>query len=246
MKRKRTGSGVTKSSKKRPRIQRGATTGYVARTPGVKAITETKYFDAEFGQSAILATTTTWAGTEVDPATGNCLFFPAVGNAYNNREGRKTHVKKIKINGWIIVPAQQNQTATDHSTNVRLIVYQDKQSNATQSQGEDLMASGANSLPTMMFQNPANFGRFKVLKDKTFAFQNPAVSYDGTNMEQQSLMRTFKISIKFRKPVTINYNNTNGATVADVVDNSFHMIAATSGAGLAPELAYKVRTVFCE
>lgn len=246
MKRKRTGSGVTKRPQKKSKTFQGATTKYVQRSPGVKAITETKYFDTELAQTAILPSTTTWAGGELDPAVGLCLFFPTVGNNYNNREGRKTYVKKIKLNGWLIVPAQANQSATDHGSTVRIIMYMDKQTNASQSQAEDLMASGSSTLPSVMFQNPANFGRFRVLKDKTITFANPTIAYDGTNLEQSSLIRHFRMNVKFRKPICVNYNNTNGGTIADIVDNSFHLIGIVTGAGLAPEIAYKCRTVFCE
>jgi len=34
--------------------------------------------------------------------------------------------------------------------------------------------------------------------------------------------------------------------VADIVDNSLHLIAVSNAAGLAPEYAYKGRAVFCE
>lgn len=247
MKRKRvSGSGVTKRPKKKTKTYQGAATRYVARSPGVKAITETKYFDTEIAQTAILPSATTWAGGELDPLVGLCLFFPTQGNAYNQREGRKTYVKKIKLNGWVIVPAQSNQTATDHGSTIRLIMYMDKQTNASQSQAEDLMASGNSTLPSVMFQNPANFGRFRVLKDKTITMSNPTITYDGTNLEQSSIIRHFKMNVKFRQPMVVNYNNTNGGTIADIVDNSFHFIGIVTGSGLAPEIAYKCRTVFCE
>jgi len=212
------------------------------------AISETKYFDADRDLTAIQNVAgASWANTEQDPATLNCLFAPSQGNDYNNREGRKCYVKAIKMRGYINCLAQTDATTADGAAFVRLIVYMDKQTNATFSQGEDVIASGSATLNTVAsFQNPANFGRFRVLKDKIISLEAKAMSYDGTNMEQAGLMRPFKVNIKFRKPLLIHFNATNGGTVADIVDNSFHVIAATSSAALAPNIVYKSRVVFCE
>jgi len=241
MKRKRDGKYTKKPSKKK--MYKGATTSYVARTPGVKAITETKYFDTEVSGTAAIATT--WVGSELDPPALGCLFAPTVGNLYNNREGRKTYVKKLKIHGILNVDPLDQVAAPLQGTVIRLVLYVDKQSNASQSQGEQLMGSGTTSLYPLMFQNPENFGRFQVLKDKTFTFTNASLAWDGENMQASPLTRHFKWNLKFKKPFLVNYNNTNGGTIADVVDHSFHLVGTYRGDAPAG-IDYKCRTVFCE
>lgn len=230
--------------KKRGKFTQQQQNKYIVRSRSF--VQETKYFDFGLSLQAISTTTTAWTGSEIDPATLNTLFAPAVGNNFNQREGRKTYVKKIKMNCLIFIAGQTNQTATESAAIIRVILYMDKQTNATQSQGEDLMASGAAADAYLMFQNPANFGRFRVLKDKTITMQSPITSYDGTNMEQHGLIHKFKMNVNFIKPLVINFNNTNGATVADIVDHSFHMIAVTNATGLAPSISYQGRIVFCE
>lgn len=247
MKRRRPqGSGVTKRPKKRLRAAQGTRqVKYVYRSPGV-GISETKYFDAELAQSAITVSATTWANCEMDPAGLGTIFAPTTGSAYNQREGRKLWVKKIKINGWLIAPAVADLTASKQATTVRVILFMDKQTNGLQADAESLMGSGADTLPTICFQKPANFGRYRVLKDKTFQFSNANLSWDGTNMEMQGIVKMFKMKVNFKKKILVNYNNTNGGTIADIVDNSFHIIAVATGSSYDPELAYKVRTVYCE
>lgn len=213
-----------------------------------RAITERKYFDSQCTIS-IPATTTNFASAEADPTTLNTLFAPTQGDDFNQRTGRKVQVLSIKIMGHINVSAQADQTAADNSSLIRLLLVQDKQTNATQLNSEDVLTSGDGSLAVNYFQNPAFFGRFRVLKDKRIVIGNPSMSFDGTNIEQAGLIRPFKMSIKFRKPVVVHYNSTNGGTVADIVDNSFHVLAGTNNAGagtLTPQLNYKVRTTFID
>ena len=108
---------------------------------------------------------------------------------------------------------------------VRIILYQDKQTNGTFAQGEDVISSGAANNAGHMFQNPANFGRFRVLKDKTFRLHDPSISYDGTNMEQSGYSIPFKFKVNFKNGILVHFNAANGGTVADIIDHSFHMLS---------------------
>jgi len=147
------------------------------------------------------------------------------------------------------VPPQANQTATDAGSYIRLMLVQDKQSNGTQMTGTQLMTSpgvASTILAVTTFQNIDNFGRFKVLKDKTILIQNPAVSFDGTNVEQQGLIRKFKMTYKPRKPIDVRFNAVNGGTIADIVDNSWHLLANNSSTDLNPNISYNCRVCFKE
>lgn len=224
---------------------RGPPRVYVARTPGGQITADNHYFDTERTITSVSANTTAWTGTEYDPNTTAmlCLFAPVIGDDISNRMGRKIFVKKIRINGILNVGVQAAQGAGDAPAVVRIILYQDKQTNGSQSQGEDVIASGAGSDAIDMFQNVANLGRFRVWKDKTFTLQNPNMGTDGVStFATQGIARKFKMTI--RPNCWVNFNATNGGTVADIVDNSFHLIANTPSAQLVPSLTYKVRTVF--
>lgn len=210
-------------------------------------VPEMKYFDSLVTSTSI-PSSTNWTATELDPTTLNCLFAPTQGTAINNRVGRKVSIRKLKITGQITAAAQADATAADAAAHVRLICYMDQQSNGQQSQGEDLMdgSSGTTAGSVNAFQSLANFGRFKVLSDKHIVLQNPNMTYDGTNIEQAGLIKYFKMSYVFKKPLIVHFNATNGGTVADIVDNSFHVIANTTSAALAPALTYNARISFVD
>lgn len=252
-------SGAYKSARKIRKLSSGAIVPmdiamgtsrpvFVRRSYGnPKAITERKYFDTEVNGTALVGPSTSWAGGELDNGTLLTLFAPVTGDDYLNRTGRKVQVLSIKIRGEINCLAQINQSAADSAMKIRLCLVQDKQTNGGQLNAEDVINSGAASVAQDMFQNPAFFGRFKVLKDKSWTIQNPSLSYDGTNLEQSGLMKHFQWTVKFRKPVVVHFNATNGGTVADIIDNSFHIIGiANSITGFAPAISYKCRTTFLD
>jgi len=236
-----------KSSKPKPKRQK-VRHGYssVARTRGAAVTGEMKYFDT-LRSAAAIAASADWTGTELDPTTYNTLLAPIVGSGVDQRIGKSVKVLKIKIRGSITSNHQINQTAGRDPQFVRLILHQDKQTNSTQAQGEDVMANaGSAILNVHSFQNVNNFGRFRVLKDKVFIIENPNMSYDGTNIETQGIVKYFKWTVKFKYPVMIRFNATNGGTVADIVDNSFHIIANSSDANLASVLTYQSRVCYKE
>lgn len=229
---------------KRPRqIQRRPSVAI--RTPRADIVPERKYFTLSLAATAIATSGTTWAGGELDNATTLCLCAPTTGDDITNRDSRKIQILSIKINGTINVPAQTDVTTSDDAAQIRLLLVQDKQTNSAQLNAEDVM-QGLSNNAINTFQNHSFFGRFQVWKDKTFDLANPNLSWDGTNMEQQGMTRHFKWNVKFKKPIVVHFNATNGGTVADIVDNSFHIIGLCSNNELAPTLGYAARTTFLD
>lgn len=221
----------------------------VARTRGAAVTGEMKYFDCARSNVNLPAVTTTWpAGAMVDPSTtinlgaaavGTplCLFAPTVGSALNQRIGRSVLVRKIKVRGQLLASTLQTAAAgyaPDDSNKVRLMLVQDMQTNAAQMTAAALMNDASDAATTInSYQNPNNFGRFRVLKDKEITFQDPNFTVSETaagsyNAYQAGLIRQFKWTVNFKTPVKVQFNATNGGTVADIVDNSFHVVAATT------------------
>lgn len=216
---------------------------------------EMKYYDTARTLTALPASAD-WTGTEFNPNTTmdasagsrTCLTAPAPGNSYEQRNGDKITAYKLKIKGAILCPAQANQTACDEPTVVRILLVQDMQTNATTMQGEDIMTSESNitagHTAIHAFQNDANFGRFRVLKDKLITLQNPVITYDGTNVEQGGIVRTFKMNVNWKGGLPIRFNHTGTSYAhADVVDHSVSLIANAADIGLAPQITYQAR--FC-
>jgi len=262
---KRSSAGTYPSYKQAAkRLQKkktGKRAGYssVARTRGAAVTGEMKYFDCDASSITIASCTTTWvAGTITDPLTtinlGSaavanplCLCAPTVGAALNQRVGRKITVRKIKVHGMVVCAQQAAQAAADPSTKIRIVLVQDQQTNAAQMTGAQLFNDATAAATTInSFQNPNNFGRFRVLKDKmiTMGNLNLAGSPTANDVVQAGQRVQFKFAVNFKEPVTVHFNATNGGTVADIVDNSFHLLTATDNNAYAPVIAYYTRVCY--
>lgn len=216
--------------------------GYTTRTPGGQITAENHYFDADRTSLTVPSSGASWAGCEVDPLTLLSLFAPIQGDDIANRQGRKVFVKSIRITGRVQVPPAAALAALYQQSLVRMVVYQDKQTNGAQSQAEDLLSSGAASTSIFMSQNLANLGRFKVWKDKILKLDPYPSAGVAASYAQGGTIIPFKFSIK--PNCYVNYNSTNGGTIADVIDNSFHFIAQSYSTDVVMTMVYKVRTVF--
>lgn len=236
----------------RPSMAPGNRRGYasVPRSRGASVRGEMKYFDTEKVATAIAVCTTTWvAATMADPAPFNCLCVPTVGAAVNQRIGRDIRVMKIKIRGEFVSGAQAAQAAADNGALIRYMVVQDTQTNSAQMTGAQLMTDGAAAETTInSYQNLNNFGRFRVLKDKVVAFSNVNVAGSPTagDIIQSGFKRPFKCNIKFKVPIKVRFNATNGGTIADIIDHSFHFLVATENANLVASYAYTCRVAYKE
>lgn len=212
----------------------------------VYPVSEPKYFDT--GKlDASISVANTWAGSEVDPTTFNTLCVPIKGSGINQRIGRRIAVKKIKIRGFIIVPGQSSQSTADAAQYFRLVLFMDKQTNGTQAQGEEVFADpqvAANGNACLTFQSLNNFGRFEVLKDEVKTISNLNMTGPAASIVTAGYMVPFKMTKTFRDPVAVHFNETNGGTVADIVDNSFHLLAKTSSVGMNASLSYEARVVY--
>lgn len=182
-------------------------------------------------------------------ATPLCLCVPTVGSALNQRIGREITIRKVKIHGRLHVAPQIAQTGADSSCVVRVVLVLDTQTNSAQMTGAQLFNDAIGALSTLQsFQNPNNFGRFRVLKDKQFSFTNMNIAGSPTSGDvvQSGMNKPFKFSYVFPQGLKVRFNNTNGGTVADIIDNSLHLVAATDNGAIAPAIMYYSRVCYKE
>jgi len=253
---------IKKSNKKssKQKSTRSGKYGYVPRTSGmISNYGEKKIFDSQLSETNIPDANPSWNIANildpqiVGPTNILNLCSPTSGAALNQRVGRKIHVHKIKINGWIAVNAQQGNTISPKGTQVRYGLFQDKQTNGAQASAGDVFQSSVTGQNSMMdHQNPNNFGRFRVLKDKRIGLNYPGVAAldQATDIySAPGILKPFKIHHTFKNPVEVNFNATNGGTVADIVDNSFHFFAAArfdTGAESLCQASYNCRVVYSD
>lgn len=209
--------------KPRKRIKRAPRRGmsYVPRSIGAINMSEYKYFSSQVNQVECQEGTLT-TSLEVDPTTLNTLFAPVQGNGINNREGRRVAVKGLRIKG--ILSQAESIVDMEGQAAVRVILFIDQQTNGAQIQSENVIEAAASNSEAVFnsFLSLDTLGRIRVLKDKVFVMPNVGVA---STTASNSVLKPFKWNIKFKQPLIINFNSTDGGTVADIIDNSFHMIA---------------------
>ena len=221
-------------------------------------IGETKYVDAFKNNAAITVMSSAadgnWASTEFNPNNSGgalgCLPVPSQGNGYSNRDGRKFFMKNIRINGLITWPSI-TAGATLGVGPVRIIIVKDTRTNQVSLSGEDVIGGGLGSndvatlsgdgnglcLPT----NPKGWGRYRIMYDRTF--EPPLASAAGVTaaLHQQNIKLPFSINIKAN--CEVNMDDVDG-TIANVVDNSFHMLCACQDSSADALVGYYARTSF--
>lgn len=206
---------------------------------------EKKFYDTSF-LNVVPGVTANASGAEADPAAPiNCISSPAQGDGESNRDGKKITAKYITIKGSVVLANQINQTALSTPVEVKIAVVLDTQTNGAQLNSEDVFKNSANVVTALpQVQRDLEYGsRFKILKEENFMLDPKVAAWDGTNIEVGGARASFDWYIPL-KNLTINFNSGTTAVIANVVDNSIHVIAYQSQTVPAVELYYNSRMRF--
>ncbi len=204
------------------------------RTGGFVGI-EKKFLDGTF-QVAIVATV---AGSEMDPPGAGAQTAPgtlsaiAQGDGESNRDGRKCTLTSLHLKGDVTL----SPTSSDGTGKiVRVMIVWDKQTNGAQFNAEDVFLSNTNV--EYSFRNLQFIKRFAILKDQTFVLVPQAASGDGTTGENVGDIKKFNWNFNFRIPQI--YKGTT-AVIANITDNSLHIMAFANATGTVLSYASRVR-----
>ncbi len=204
---------------------------------------ELKFYDSSLAASAITAPADATGG-EHDPSA-TVLFNTVVqGDGESQRDGRQIVMKSLGIRGHIGVAAQTNQTATDVSPTIFIAVVLDTQTNGATISSENVYTNKAESgsHAASPFRNLQFTKRFRILKSKLLTLKQPTLVWDGTNVEQGGFNTPFTMFVDLGN-MAVNYSGTT-ETVANITDNSLHLIAYTSSTAVAPTMNYNARLRF--
>lgn len=221
---------------------------YRERIPkNISSYSESKYFDVEVDDFDVPANTA-WAATN-DIFKGT-MAIPVEGSDIDNRIGRKISVYKICVRGMMNHSIEQDQADALIPPMYRLIFWMDKQTNATVTTSASLMTqptAAESDTCFNTFQNLANLGRFRVMKDIVLEPSQTNLMQDSLAVatSSQSLQPIpFKLVVKFKKPIVVRFNSTNGGTIADVVDNSFYLSAQKQFASFSTTATCRSRVYY--
>lgn len=208
---------------------------------------ELKFFDNFLAEAAIAGTVSDMTDGEADPTTEGCLFSPSIGSAVQNRDGRKVFMKSVFVTGNIRVPPQDAQTQMDSGLIVFLALVLDKQTNNAQLDSESVYINPNNQSPSVAnpLRNLLNSARFRVLDTvRIDSLQNLNAGVEAADtIDIQGKMANFVL--KAQLDITTLFNSGVG-TVADIVDNSLHVLAYATHALPAATIAYNCRTRFTD
>lgn len=225
---------------KRPRRQ------FVARTMGPFATSESKYFDSETSGFAVAEETQNWAAAN-DVVKG-VMCIPTEGTDIDNRIGRKIAIYKLAIKGVINPAILQDQADVLSAPCYRIIFWQDTQCNGTVTTSASLMQGGTAATAAVTFtafQNPENFGRFRVLKDVVLRAGVPIASTDGANTTTITIPNIpFKLTHRWRIPLTIKFNAADNGNIGDIVDHAFYLSIQKSTVNYTETVTVRTRAYY--
>lgn len=205
---------------------------------------ERKFFDSSKAETNVTGSTD-MTSLEFDPTTLNCLNAPTQGTGASNREGDFYYIESCEVTGKITCAQQADQTAADLAPVVKVYLVLDKFTNAVQLSSEDVFTNP--SANATLSSNPLrvikNESRFSILDSAMLQIAPPTMSYDGTNVEQSGQTHTFVLRKTWPGGLKVSCV-ANGGTVADIRDNSLHVIACTNSSNSAPQISYNARIRF--
>ncbi len=204
---------------------------------------ENKFYDSSLAASALTAPANA-SGGEHDPSATILLNTVVQGDGQSNRDGRKIVMKQIMIRGVVQCAPIINQTIVPQAATCFIALVLDTQTNGATITSEQVFTNkGATALlATSLFNAMERTGRFKVLKRLVFPLVQQTVAWDGTNLEVGGYSRPFQMMVPL-KNIPVLYSSTT-ETVANIVDNSLHIIAYVSNTDSVPKLSYNARLRF--
>lgn len=212
------------------------------RTAGFLGI-ETKFYDT-FLVAAALTSPTDASGGEHDPSATIVLNSVTQGDGESQRDGRKINMKSISINGVVFQAAQANQTAVDFYPTVYIALVLDSQTNGATIASENVFCNPSANAggAANVYRNLQYSRRFKVLRSLTITPPQGQPVYDGTNIEVSGTTTPWRMDVKLPN-IPVTYTGTT-ESVANITDNSLHVVAYTNGTDSGVGITYNARLRF--
>lgn len=204
------------------------------RTGGFLGI-ERKFFDTEVNNGAFA---TSW--TIEEPATTG-LTAIAQGDGESNRDGKNYIIDSIHIKGFLNSAVQESQTAPLADILCRLVLVLDTQTNGAVLTATSVMDAGQSD-DVIAFRNLQFTRRFKVLWDRSFVIKRNNTNEGAANLFAAAATNGpfFKVNHVFKGGLPVTMSSTE-ADIANVTDNSIHMIGIATSTDAMLDYQCRVR-----
>lgn len=214
------------------------------RTAGFLGI-EHKFYDTFVTDSTIITSGTATGGTQ-DPSGGLSIAAPAQGDTSFSRDGKKIMVESVQITGVVRVSHRDGLSTGVEKPTFFIALVQDTQTNGAPLLSQSVYTNPGNStrLASSIIKNLLSGKRFRTLKIWTLIPEAPglAPSTDTDDMSSNGTNIPFEFYKKLQ--MVVEFNGGTTANIANVVDNSLHMIAFTNDASWTSKLDYNARIRF--
>jgi len=211
-----------------------------AATSGFLGI-EKKFLDMTKAPTTIVAAAALTTSL-YDPTSG-CLSCPAQGDTEQSRDGKRIVIDSLIIKGFVD-NAGTASTAVEVASKIFVAIVLDTQTNVAQMTGEGCFKNlgAVDSLNANPTKNLLSGNRFRILKSQVFDLTPNGAFAAGANYASNQVRRDFDWYIPFKGGLPVNLNAGTTSDVANVIDNSLHVVAFATLAGCA--IAYNARIRF--
>jgi len=201
---------------------------------------EKKFQTASAIELGATALATTW--TTKENATMKCISGCAQGDTESTRDGRVYHITSIFVNGQVVIEAAEAATAPHEDIQYVIKMVLDTQTNGAQMTATDVM-DGSGIVDTLAFRNLQFTSRFKILGTVKGTVQPLNMNEGQVNsFANGTRIKPFSFAWIPSTPIKVICSGT-GSTIADITDNSVHIIACATSTNIDIKFQVRLRWV---
>jgi len=223
--------------KMRTRILNETTAGFL----GI----EKKFYDTYISNVTLDDTVGLTSGM-MDPSATSMISTPAQGDTEQSREGKRIVIKSVQVTGLLTNPQIEATSAPPQICTAFVALVLDTQSNAAQCTSDQVFKNGTADvygIPCPL-RNLLYASRFKVLKTGVFDLNPVSITSNGAADTFSWCAKQQHFNWYLPLDLVVNFNSGTNASIANVVDNSLHVIAFCDSNYNAPKLTYQARIRF--
>ncbi len=206
---------------------------------------EKKFYDTGLA-NAVLTSPADATGGEHDPSATSMISTPIRGDSEQNRDGKQIAMLNCSVKGLVEIPASELDAQPGEGIQVFVALVLDTQSNGATLNSEDVFKNtiAATKLAAIPQKNLLFMNRFRILKSQVMTLTPTTLSHFAVDsFSHNGVSRQFNWFVPLNG-LKVNFNAGTTASIANVIDNSLHVIAYVSQTTGAPTLSYNARIRF--
>lgn len=204
---------------------------------------EKKFYDTALADATV-GVATDCTGGMFDPSATSMISTPTQGDGEQQRDGKAIVIDSLILKGHIYNDGTASLGVQVQASKVFVAVVLDTQSNGAQMTSELCFKNTAAQASSNVepLKNLLSGKRFRILKSQVYDVNPNGIMTAGANFAANGIARTFDWYIPFKGGLPVDFNAGTSASIANVVNNSLHVVAfSTIGGNL---IGYNARIRF--